>query len=455
MANGGGQVANKWGVCHLFFFLVGLLVACGPSTITPTPVATSSPRPTLITTAPSPSATSGEMTPTPRPTFTATATFGAYPPATVSPSPMAYPVLSPTVETPTFVPAGATPIAQLFLPIISQPPPSPTPIPPPASPTPIPTVDFAAVRIELLATGQELGFAKIGFHVGPGGNMNGLGDWMKRLDEAGVPFFLKSVDNAGPLLEAQQLIQASGVAHTLVFRLSGPQFDTPDYTRPADEAARTHWALHKANFPPELDPNLVWFETLNEVDDTRAEWFGQFALTTAQLALSEGYRWAAFGWASGEPDLALWESPTMLEFLRLVAANPGRLAIAVHEYSYLASDIGHEYPFKLGRFLQLFQICDRYGIARPDILITEWGWEYETVPPVESALGDVAWASALYAPFPEVKGAALWYLGPGFNEIADQAQQLIQPMMIYSLSHYFAIPLSPAQASPDPNLYWP
>jgi hypothetical protein len=38
---------------------------------------------------------------------------------------------------------------------------------------------------------------RIGFHVGPGGNQTGLGDWMRRLDAAGIPFFLKSADSAG------------------------------------------------------------------------------------------------------------------------------------------------------------------------------------------------------------------------------------------------------------------
>ncbi|MCP5097418.1 MAG: hypothetical protein GY943_17880, partial [Chloroflexi bacterium] len=31
---------------------------------------------------------------------------------------------------------------------------------------------------------------KIGFHTGPGGNPTGIGDWMRRIDAAGIPFFL-------------------------------------------------------------------------------------------------------------------------------------------------------------------------------------------------------------------------------------------------------------------------
>jgi hypothetical protein len=286
-----------------------------------------------------------------------------------------------------------------------------------------------------------------------GGNRTGLDTWMERLDAAGVPFFLKSADDTGPLVQAQQLMQASGVPHTLVYRRSGDDYDVPDYDLPPEAAAEQHWQLHMANFPPELDPNLVWVETINEVDKNRAEWLGRFALATAELALRDGYRWAAFGWSSGEPEPAQWQSPSMLAFLRLAAANPDRIAIALHEYSFLPFEIDHEYPYKVGRFQRLFQICDEHGIERPTVLITEWGWAYVDVPPPEQAVLDIAWAARLYAPYPQVKGAAIWYLGCCFAEIADQAQRLIAPLTEYALGNYFAIPLPPAQAPIDPAAY--
>lgn len=145
----------------------------------------------------------------------------------------------------------------------------------------------------------------------------------------------------------------------------------------------------------------------------------------------------------------------MLEFLRLVAANPDRLAIALHEYSYLTNDIGHEYPYKLGRFQTLLEICDRHGIPRPTILITEWGWEYQNVPPADFALRDIAWAAEMYAPYPEVKGAAIWYLGPGFAGIAHQTQPLIAPVTELALGTYYAIPLPPDVAPIDPAQFPP
>jgi hypothetical protein len=350
------------------------------------------------------------------------------------------------------MPLAPTPIAPATGTPTLTPSPSATPSP---SPTPTPTIDFAAVRAQLLAEGSELGFAKIGFHAGVGGNRNGLGEWMRRLDMAGVPFFIKSADDAGPLVEAQEIARQSDVPHVLVYRRSGDEYDTPDYTLPPEESARRHWALHKASFPPELDPGLVWFETINEVDKNRAEWLGRFALETGRLALADGFRWAAFGWSAGEPEVADWQSPSMLQFLRLAAANPDRLAIALHEYSYLADDIGHDYPYKVGRFQLLYEVTDRHGMSRPTVLITEWGWTYENVPGGGEAIADLAWAAAMYAPYPEVKGAAIWYLGGGFSEIADQAQKLIGPVTEFSLGTYYAIPLPPATAAVNPDQYRP
>ncbi len=335
--------------------------------------------------------------------------------------------------------AGATPVPRT--PAAKAAPRTATP-----TSTPFPTIDFAVVRAELQASGQDLGTAKIGFHVSVGGNERGLGEWMRRLDEAGVPFFLKSVDYAGPLYEAQGLVQSSGVPHTLVFRSTD---GVPNYDLPPEEAARLHWEQHRSLFPPELDPSLVWLETVNEIDKNRSEWLALFSLATAQMTLDAGFRWAAFGWSTGEPEPEDWQSPAMLDFLRLAGEHPDRLAVAVHEYSLTRDDIAAQYPFRVGRFLRLFQVCDQHGIPRPTILITEWGWVYNDVPSVNEAMRDIAWTSALYAPFPEVKGAAIWYLGGGYGGIADRAQRLIAPVMEYSLTSYFVVPLAPARASLD------
>ncbi len=380
--------------------------------------------------------------------------------------PAAYPspvTLTPVPVSPTIDPTGPPFEARFnyFLPSVIKPEePTPTPTPEPTNtpkpkPTPTPTIDFEAVRAELQAQGLELGFAKIGFHTGIGGNRNGLGDWMRKLDEAGVPFFIKSVDDTGPLFEAQEIIRSSDVPHTLVYRRSGDEFDTPDYNLPPKEAALRHWQLHKDAFPPELDPSLVWLETINEPDKERSEWLGQFALETARLAMADGFRWAAFGWSSGEPEVSDWRSPSMLAYLRLAAANPDKLAVALHEYSFVQDDIAHQYPFKVGRFQLLFEVVDQLGIPRPTVLITEWGWEYQDVPSGDQAIRDIDWAAEMYAPYPEIKGAGLWYLGGGFGDIANQAQPLIELVTGYTLSTYFPIAIPPNSAPVNPEQFRP
>ncbi|MEM8859812.1 MAG: hypothetical protein AAGD96_15905, partial [Chloroflexota bacterium] len=368
----------------------------------------------------------------------------AYPePEEEDPSPYPYPgptdVDLPTAE-PTAVPEPSDDSSYLPVVSISEPtlePPTSTPEPSPtptATPTPIPTLDFAAVRTDMNARGFEMATAKIGFHIGPGGNRNGLEVYMRRLDEAGVPFFLKTVGDAGPLFEAQEMMKASGVPHVLVYRYASSEHDTPNYSLAPAAAAQQHWDLHMERWPPELDPQAVWLETINEVDKERSEWLAEFSIETARLAEAAGFKWAAFGWSSGEPEVSQWQGPQMQAFLRLAASKPDQLAIALHEYSYRTESIQVDSPFLVGRFQSLYEVTDAMGISRPTVLITEWGWEYQNVPDVQTAIEHIDWANRLYAPYPEVKGAAIWYLGPGYDDIHNQTQKLIMPLMVYSLT---------------------
>jgi len=362
---------------------------------------------------------------------------------------------SPTAEAPA---ATATPEPPTAAPTAE---PSPTAtaaaaVLPGALPTPINVVDFDAVAAELAARDETLVYNKIGFHVTFLEESDQLDGYMQRLDAEGVPFFLKSVDNAEPLYKAQELMKVSGVEHTLVYRST--LYDVPDYALDPVLAAETYWELEKAIWPPELDPSVVWLETMNELDKTRSEWLAQFSLRTAQLALRDGRRWAAFGWAAGEPEPSDWESPAMLELLRLIAANPDQLAIALHEYSYTADDIGDDYPHKVGRFLDLFRVADEHDIPRPTVLITEWGWSYDHIPAEPLAMEDITWAARLYAAYPQIKGAAIWNLGkledtllPLNTQVAD----LIDNMLAFSLDTTFSAPAPPAQTPLNAGLFPP
>ena len=127
---------------------------------------------------------------------------------------------------------------------------------------------------------------KIGFHLGPGGNPTGIGDYMRALDGANIPFTIKSVDHYGPCFEAVELARQSGVPHNIIFRLSTVgqnhkyDFDVPPYKDPSfindpEGAADKHWRKTKATLPPEFDKS-VWLEPINEVDKELCHWLGPF-----------------------------------------------------------------------------------------------------------------------------------------------------------------------------------
>lgn len=289
------------------------------------------------------------------------------------------------------------------------------------------------------SAGHIVVHSKFGFHTGPGGNAKGIGDWFRTLDAAGIPFMIKSVDNYGPVFEASELAKKSGVEHVLVYRLSTvgqghrydydvPPYKDPVYANDPEGAAVKHWSETKKLLPPEFDKERTWIEPINEVDKNLCDWLGRFGVKLANLARDEGYKVSLFAWSSGEPEREGWETPGMLDYLRLCGERPNQAAVALHEYSYTVENIMDGAPYKIGRFQMLFDVCDDHTIPRPTVHITEWGWTLDTVPPPDRAIADMKRVAQIYNKFPEIKGAAIWYLGPGFAGIANKAQQLIEPM---------------------------
>lgn len=57
--------------------------------------------------------------------------------------------------------------------------------------------------------------SKIGFHTGPGGIKQGLGDWERKLNKAGQAFGVKAVDEYGPIFEALHIGRENGVENWL------------------------------------------------------------------------------------------------------------------------------------------------------------------------------------------------------------------------------------------------
>lgn len=287
----------------------------------------------------------------------------------------------------------------------------------------------------------------IGFHVSNGGNMTGIGDYMRQLDTAGIPFGLISIGNYGPINEGVLLMRQSNGTHNLVFRVT--DLDVPNYALDPATAALTHWGAVKAKLPPEFDKQRVWICPINEVDKNRADWLGNFATTFVATAMGEGYKVTMFAWSSGEPEPDQWKLPGMKRYLELCAINPTKAAVALHEYSFTIENLNAGYPDMIGRFQQLFAACDSMGIARPTVHISEFGWTHEEVPAPDIAMPQIAWAHSLYSQHPQIKMATIWYLGNGFGGIANLAQKLIEPVTTFMIN----APPSPIPPPPTPSTY--
>lgn len=295
---------------------------------------------------------------------------------------------------------------------------------------------------------------------------------LQELDAHDIPFTAKTAD--GSLFDAIQIARARVNAgkeniHTIVYRKSvdssGYDPNLPDYNKTPRDAAVEHWEWHKAHFPQEVKDNkdLVWVETINEPNkdsDEVVEWLGLFAQETAVLALQDGYKWLAFGWSGGTPEPYHWELPGMLDYLRLCSEHPDRLGVALHEYSWVIDDIwnGREgtagnYTYSLiGRFTELVKVCDNHKIGRPTIVMTEWGWSEHDVPDPTTAVSHIKEVGELYAKYECVKGAAIWYLGSGYQDIAQKAQKLIGPVQMAVLNTFYPPPDPPPDPEPDKTL---
>lgn len=287
-----------------------------------------------------------------------------------------------------------------------------------------------------------------GPHGTVGNNLRGIGDVWLDLNRRGVPVFYKGADGYGPIFELWELEDVYHAGNQACFRLTdkgGINWDVPDWSLSPEQAAKNHVKLTIEFLPPEFDKR-TWLELINEPDkddDSRhpdwgsaefADWLGKFAQECARLLVPLGYKFAAFGFSSGEPEIPDWETPGMVGYLKMCAADPEHVAIAVHEYSYDSESLEDgeaHYPWLLGRFTLIFELCDRLGLRRPTILVTEFGWTLWDIPSTTKALDQLIWAAnEVYGPHPEVIFVAIWHFGSGFEGIANQCQPLIAPMGI-------------------------
>jgi hypothetical protein len=301
-------------------------------------------------------------------------------------------------------------------------------------------------------------FNKVFFHgAGPG-----VGDLMRGLDNAGIPFTIKSAANGGYAAEGALYARNSGVAHQIIYRDPNPlgaDNDEPAYELSPVEAAGEHWARLKQAIPPEVGMNrdLIWIEPVNEIDThTYVAWLGEFCYEYALIANDDGYKVLLAGFNAGQPEPEDWEL-YFYAFLELCSERPDRVGVSLHEGKLGDFELPPEdySPWLVGRYKFLNEACDTMGFNRPTIFISEWAWAYNDMPDVEMAMSDVAWLAEDIAQFPNVKGICLWNLDrdPKWAGLPGKLTNLIHPILEYTLAVRFPDPEPPPP--PPPPDEWP
>lgn len=302
-----------------------------------------------------------------------------------------------------------------------------------------------------------MAYAKLGWHTSPVGVGVPKSFWQE-LDNAGIPAIAKGADTMSGVFDLQEITKTSDVPHVCVWRKSndtggGYQYDTPNYALPAKQAAETHWAEIKKVIPPELDKNITWIETINEVDKNLSDWLGNFSYELALLANGEGYKVLSFGWAGGEPEPEHWFAPGIQKYINYCLENKDRAGISVHEYTLDTSKTFEQsYPFLIGRFQDIHAACPNNNY--PTIFISELGYTYDNIPNDWAKINDFLYkCGELYAQYPNVLGAAIWYLGTGSNwkDIGLKWQPFIPNVQNLIMTTTYPDPvIPPPEPEPEP-----
>lgn len=294
----------------------------------------------------------------------------------------------------------------------------------------------------------------IGFHTsGSGGNPTGIGDFIRALDHAGRPVTIVCADGTVGIDDAINLVRSgSGVKHGLCWRLvtadngecggateyyAVPKVNGVDYGGTPEQAGE--WIAGKLIqfMHPTVTQNKshIWVSLFNEVDKNKADYLGKAALKAAQLLNAQGYKVMAFGFASGEPEPNHWDTEGMKQYLRYCVQSNGMAGVALHEYSYNAVNLFDQVNYRLFRFKQFLGRCEanRIDWSKIPILIKEFGYTHNDLPSPAGATPQILEAAKEYARYPNIVGAALWYLGGGFN-IENKTNALINPVKEQALS---------------------
>lgn len=284
-----------------------------------------------------------------------------------------------------------------------------------------------------------------GFHLGMLGNQTGIGDkYYNLLAARRIPFVIVAADQFPE--EAQALAAADRqTRHFIGYRRTGrvgsaardvPPSGDPNVPRwgiPAQQASDEHWAWHTAAdvLPTEYDGSVTYLITVNEPNkdnDDYVEWLADVEYYSCLKALATGFRYGVFGWAGANPEPRHWQGPNMTRLLDLLEQNPGKLALIVHEYSWVISSIWD--GKKDGIYYRVGRAHQYLLSQRPNLpfAITEFGWSESEAPGATQAVRETREVAELYVKYPYFLGMAIWYLGGGYNNICNTVNTYILPI---------------------------
>jgi hypothetical protein len=262
---------------------------------------------------------------------------------------------------------------------------------------------------------------RFGFHGAGFGNVDAGQSYIAACAASNRPATVFAVDNHNPALWVQALGRPYDVIGFRMTSRDGQSLDLLDYSTDPVAFARQRFAATANYWPTELDPARVWTTPCNEPSKEPGEvgWLATFTLEYARLSIERGRRFAAYGWSMGTPEPFFWRMASTLEYLRLCAQRPDLLAINIHEYSG-TGNLRDNTPWLIGRFGELHAACDEIGLARPQIIIGEFGWSEANIRPSPDGFeSQIRWAQDLYGQHANVKGAAIWTLGTWHGSVTS------------------------------------
>lgn len=297
--------------------------------------------------------------------------------------------------------------------------------------------------------------SKLGFHTGPGGKKDGLGNWERALNQAGQPFGLKAADEYGPLFEAVEIGRQHNVQNWLGFRFSEAAHrisrEVPDYDVAPWEDAPILCQEIIDKLPREFDKS-VWLEPINEPRDENSgsdtiynnlnatDYLGEWCLAAAIFLNERGYKFMGPSFNAGRPGreglpvedaVVQYSQPGMLKFLRYCAENPDKAGLSVHDYSWSTWQEGQTvedwYPRLWGRFEAAIAAADIHGIPRTfPIFVTEFGFAHREAPVWPEAEAYLDARNEMLARWPQVKYDAAWTLQEGWGAIDHHVNSWLQ-----------------------------